>query len=234
MAVKETETETETVVTLEEIETAEFTGEMDGEAAKLKDDFFVDMENPIDFNVLQEENPDIYAWIRIPDTNIDYPIAQREGDDSYYLTHDMYQEVRFAGCIYTEDCNSKDFMDPNTLIYGHNMKNGSMFQNLHLFEDEEFFEEHPDVYIYTPDGVLKYTIFAAYTYDNRHIMNSFDFDDKEVFKEYLEEIFKVRSMDAQIRQNVEVTVEDHIITLATCVGGAPQNRYLVQAVLSKV
>lgn len=183
-------------VSLEEIENAEFTGEQQGEEAEITENFFVDMENPINFDELQKTNSDIYAWIRIPDTKIDYPIAQREGDPSYYLSHDMYQQPRFAGCIYTEDCNSKDFMDPNTVIYGHNMKNQSMFQNLHLFRDKDFFDSHPDVYIYTPEGVLKYTVFASYTYDDRHIMNSFDFKDKKVFEKYLDDIFNVRAMDA--------------------------------------
>ena len=214
-----------------EEEEQEFTGEQDGEAADLPEDIFLDLENPIDFEELQEINSDLYAWIRIPDTNIDYPIAQREGDDAYYLTHDMYQQSRVAGCIYTGECSSKDFTGPNTVIYGHNMKNKSMFQNLHLFADSEFFEEHPYVYIYMPDRVLVYEIFAAYTYDDRHIMYSFDFTDPEVFEDYLNDIYEVRSMSKNLREDVEVTADDNIITLATCVGGQPQSRYLVQAVL---
>lgn len=208
-------------------------GDAEGTEAALPDDIFLDMQNPIDFEKLQEINTDIYAWIRISDTPIDYPIAQREGDDTYYLHHDMYGESRFAGCIYTEDCNSKDFTDPNTVIYGHNMKNGSMFKGLHKFADSTFFEEHPYIYIYTPDHVLAYKVFAAYTYDDRHIINSFDFTDKEVFAEYLDDIFHVRAMDANIREDVSVTADDRIITLETCVGGDSDARYLVQAVLIK-
>lgn len=108
-----------------------------------------------------------------------------------------------------------------------------MFQNLHLFSDEEFFQENPYVYIYTPDHVLVYKIFAAYIYDDRHIMNSFDFSDPEVYAQYLEDIFSVRSMDKHLREDVEVTCEDKIITLATCIGGKTESRYLVQAVLVK-
>lgn len=229
----EEETQRETQVTVEEIEEAEFTGSLEGEAASLPDDIFLDMENPIDFEKLEEINPDLYAWIRIPGTVIDYPVAQREGDDSYYLTHDMYQEPRFAGCIYSEDCNSKDFTDPNTVLYGHNMKNQTMFQNLHLFSDYDFFQEHPYVYIYMPGHVLVYKIFAAYTYDDRHIMNSFDFTDPEVFEAYLDEIFHMRAMDRNLRDDVSVSAEDRIITLATCIAGQTQSRYLVQAVLIK-
>ena len=113
------------------------------------------------------------------------------------------------------------------------MKNGSMFQNLHKFADEEFFDEHPYVYIYTPEHVLAYKVFAAYVYDNRHILNSFDFNDRDVFEDYLENVFQVRSMDKHIREDVSVTADDRIITLSTCVGGQPESRYLVQAVLIK-
>lgn len=230
---EEKEQKEEETVTLEEIENAEFTGEQEGEAAELPDDIFLDMENPIDFQELADINTDIYAWIRIEDTNIDYPIAQRAGDDSYYLKHDMYQQPRFAGCIYTEEANSRDFTDPNTVIYGHNMKNGSMFQNLHRFADSEFFEEHPYIYIYTPEHVLAYKVFAAYSYDDRHILNSFDFTDREVYAEYLTDILEVRAMDKNIREDVQVTPDDRIITLTTCIGGQTQSRYLVQAVLIK-
>lgn len=229
----EEETQRETQVTLEEIERAEFTGAQEGEAASLPDDIFLEMENPIDFEKLEGINPDLYAWIRIPGTVIDYPIAQREGDDGYYLTHDMYQEPRFAGCIFSEDCNSRDFTDSNTVLYGHNMKNQTMFQNLHLFSDSDFFQEHPYVYIYTPGHVLVYKIFAAYTYDDRHIMNSFDFSDKEVFETYLKDIFHTRTMDRNLREDISLSAEDRIITLATCIAGQTQSRYLVQAVLIK-
>lgn len=232
MALEETlkEQEEETI-TLEEIENLEFTGERDGEEAKIPEDIFVDMENPIDFDELAAINSDIYAWIRIPNTKIDYPILQKAGDDSFYLKHDIYQQPRLAGSIYTEDCNSKDFTDPNTVIYGHNMRNLTMFQNLHLFADKEFFDENPYVYIYTPEQVLVYKIFAAYTYDDRHIMNSFDFTDPEVYTQYLEDIFDVRAMDKILREDIIITGEDRIITLATCIGGKTDSRYLVQAVL---
>ncbi|MDO4556606.1 MAG: class B sortase [Lachnospiraceae bacterium] len=220
--------------TLEEIESAEFTGITDGDAPELPGDITTgETENPIDFDKLTSYNDELYAWIHIPNTEIDYPVAQHDGEQDYYLKHDMYGEAAFAGCIYTEDCNSKEFTDPNTLIYGHNMRNGSMFQNLHLFEDAEFFEDNQYVYIYTPRHMLTYHIFAAYEYDDRHIMNSFDFTDEKVYADYLDSIFSTRSMNANIREDEEVTADDKIITLSTCVGGNTEARYLVQAVLVK-
>ena len=189
-------------------------------------------ELPIDFASLQQINPEIYAWIRIPDTNVDYPILQREGEDqSFYLDHDMYGEEQKAGSIYTECYNSKDFTDPNTIIYGHNMKNGSMFHNLRYFSEADFFEEHEELYIYLPDKILTYRIINSYEYDDRHILGTYDFSDEEVYGEYLEEIMNPRSMYTMVREGCELTTEDRIITLSTCVANKPNNRRLVQAVL---
>lgn len=231
-----TETESESKLTLEEIMAVEFDGWTDGDAPVLPEGVKSEeaeelASNPIDFAKLEEINSEIYAWIQIPDTNIDYPIAQHDGSDRYYLYYNMYHEPEFSGCIYSEAVNSKDFTDPNTVVYGHNMRNGSMFQNLHLFEDAEFFQENQYVYIYTPGHKLTYQVFAAYEYDDRHIINSFDFSKEEVFKTYIEDIFKKHSMNDNIRSDVEVTAEDKILTLSTCVGGKPNARYLVQAVL---
>lgn len=189
-------------------------------------------ELPIDFEALQEINQEIYAWLRIPDTNVDYPILQREDEDqSYYLTHDMYGEAQKAGSIYTESYNSKDFHDPNTIIYGHNMKDGSMFHNLRYFAEQEFFDEHEEMYIYMPGKVLRYQIFASYEFDDRHLLGSYNFEDEEVFADYIEEITNPRSMYMMLREDCELTVDDRIVTLSTCVANKPNNRRLVQAVL---
>ena len=188
-------------------------------------------ELPIDFEGLWEINPEIYAWIRVPDTKIDYPILQHEGEDQgYYLTRDIYGENSQAGSIYTEHYNRKDFTDPNTLLYGHNMKNGSMFHNVRYFAEREYFDEHEDLYIYVPGKILKYQIITCYEYDDRHILGSFDFSDEAVFTEYLEEIMNPRSMYTMVREGVELTPENRIVTLSTCVANKPNNRRLLQAV----
>lgn len=188
-------------------------------------------ELPIDFEELQSINPEIYAWLRIPDTTVDYPVLQHDGDDqSYYLKHTIYGNVETAASIYTEWYNSKDFTDPNTIIYGHNMKKG-MFHDLRYFAEQEYFDEHEDIYIYMPDKILRYQIFTSYEYDDRHLLASFDFKDEEVYADYLEEIMNPRSMYVMLRDGVELTTEDRIITLSTCVANKPNNRRLVQAVL---
>lgn len=192
------------------------------------------VEIPIDFETLQNQNPDIYAWIQIPGTAVDYPIVQSPDDNRYYLNHTVSGEQKAEGAIFTEDYNTKTFRDPNTVIYGHDMKNGSMFQSIHKYMDRSFFDTNRDITIYLPDKILHYKIFAAYLYDNRHLLLSFDFWDKEQYEEYLQEIFSMRNMNAFVDTEMEVTTEDNIITLSTCYAGISSQRYLVQAVLESI
>lgn len=189
-------------------------------------------DKQIDFADLQANtNSDIYAWIYIPDSQIDYPILQHPTDNYYYLNYNLDGSKGYPGCIYTEDYNTKDFSDPNTVIYGHNMKNGSMFAGLHNYEDIEYFEANPYVYIYTQDELLVYELFAAYEHSNEHLLYNHDFTDKVVYRIYLDGIYGMRTMNCNIREDVEVTTEDKIITLSTCIATKPDNRYLVQGVL---
>lgn len=83
------------------------------------------------------------AWIYIPNTNVDYPIVQSSvyESDTLYLDHNIDKKPDIAGAIFSERANRKDFSDPVTVIYGHNMKNGSMFKTLHSFEDAKFFKK---------------------------------------------------------------------------------------------
>lgn len=191
------------------------------------------IENPIDFASLTAQYPDIYAWITIPGTRIDYPIVQHASDNGYYLNHTIDGRKRIEGAIYTENYNNKDFGDPNTLIYGHNMKNGSMFKGLHKYKDKKFMEEHDEIIIYQEGRVLRYKIFAAYVYDSRHIMLSFDFNDENIYRSYLNFVLTNKNMSSNIDTSVEVTTEDKIITLSTCNNNDKQ-RYLVQAVLLSI
>lgn len=191
------------------------------------------IENPIDFASLTAQYPDIYAWITIPGTRIDYPIVQHASDNSYYLNHTVDGRKRVEGAIYTENYNSKDFEDPNTLIYGHNMKNGSMFKGLHKYKDRQYMKEHDEILIYQEGRVLRYKVFAAYVYDSRHIMQSFDFTDENIYGSYLNSVLTKKDMSSNIDTAIELTTEDKIITLSTCNNNDKQ-RYLVQAVLLSI
>lgn len=188
--------------------------------------------NPIDFKGLQSLNGDIYAWIYIPNTGIDLPVFQAspDKDDNFYMYHNVKGEYEFKGSIYSQRLNKKDFSDPVTVFYGHHMLDDSMFSNLHYFMDAEFFEENEYFYIYTPGHILTYRIVSAHEYDERHILNSFNFSKEEVFREYLDYIMAPRTMVANVRDSVVLTTQDRIVTLSTCTEGGSA-RYLLQGVL---
>lgn len=187
-------------------------------------------QNQVDFDELQKINPDIYAWIQIPETNINYPILQSvtEADD-YYLNTTIDGKIGYPGSIYTEKYNSTSFSDPVTVVYGHNMKEGTMFADLHNYTDKTFFDSNPYIYIYLPDKTLKYQIFAAVAFDDRYILGNYNFRDKDDFQKYLDELRS--SIDGNVNQNVQVTQESKILTLSTCISEYPNQRWLVNATL---
>jgi len=188
------------------------------------------IEIPIDFESLQAEYPDIYAWIRIPDTKVDYPIVQSANNQEYYLNHTIEGDEGLPGSIYTQNLNKKNFSDKNTVIYGHNMKNGTMFGGLHQYMDASYMRAHPIIFIYTSKHIYQYQVFAAVTYDNRHILQSYDFNDDVQYQEYLDSLYDVRNLKTYIDTDVNVTTKNRIITLSTCNGNSEQ-RFLVEAVL---
>lgn len=189
--------------------------------------------SPIDFEALWEINPDIYAWIEIENTVVDYPILNRADDNSYYLRKNIYEEYDSDGVIFTEDYNSLDFNDPVTLIYGHNLASGDMFGSLQeVYTNLETFLENNTVTVYLPDETKQYQIFAAVSYGTKHILYYNDFSDEEVFNAFLEEIYNTRSLNSVIDDSVTVTNTDNLIILSTCLSSSNSSdgRYLVLAV----
>ena len=114
----------------------------------------------VDFASLQAINPDIVAWLRIPGV-LEYPVVRGE-DNSYYLNHTVQKTYNIAGSIFLDYRNERDFSDSKNIIYGHNMKDGSMFHVLRNYQDIDFFQEHTDMEVYLPDGrSLNYQITAC-------------------------------------------------------------------------
>ena len=111
------------------------------------------------------------------------------------------------------------------------MLNGSMFATLHRFGDSDFFDEHNTAFILTKDKVYTYLVYSAYTFDDRHILNTYNFREAGVFEEYLNSTLNPHSYDANVRDGVELDNDVCILTLSTCTGGASNTRYLVQGVL---
>lgn len=191
-------------------------------------------ENPIDFAELKKENSDVYAWIYIPNTNVNLPVLQHEADDNFYLDHNRYGAYAAEGAIYSQMVNAKDFSDPVTLLYGHCMSDNIMFSQLHFFENEEFFADNEFMYMYIPGHVLTYRIVSAYQYDDRHIMNSFDFADMDVRQHYFDYVANPDSLVVNVREDVQLNAEtDKIVQLSTCTDSVygSATRYIVSGVL---
>ena len=192
------------------------------------------VENPIDFEELQKTNDEIYAWIKVDGTNVNYPIVQSATNDEFYLKHSAVDKSWISsGAIYTERINSKTFKDPITLVYGHNGYSDIMFTTLHNFEDADFFNSHEYFYVYLPDKKLTYQVVSAFKYDDRHIMNTFNFNEKEDLAEFQATVLNPDSSVKQVRTqlDVEIDKDSKIIVLSTCITGQKSNRYLVCGVL---
>ncbi len=194
------------------------------------------VDNPIDFDSLTEKNDEIYAWIKVPGTKVDYPVVQSSVDDDFYLKHSAMDKKWLAsGAIYTQSMNSKLFNDRVTVIYGHNGYKETMFTSLHSFAQKNFFDKHEYFYIYTPDSKLTYRIISAFKYDDRHILNTFDFQDDSVFEKFIQMLQNPDSNNKNVRQNLdkEITKNDNIAILSTCITNQKSSRYLVCGVLIK-
>ena len=201
------------------------------EVDKLKELGITIPDKHLDWDALHAENADIYAWIYIPGTGIDYPILQHPTEQDYYLDHNLDGSTGYPGCIYTQIRNSKDFTDFATILYGHNMKDGTMFQNLHDYEDKEFFDANPYIYIYTPDKTFVYQIFAAVTFHDRNILLQYDMTVTGNRAGYINDIKACNGMSDQHNDDVTVNTESRIVSLSTCIGASPDKRWIVSGVL---
>lgn len=192
------------------------------------------VENPIDFASLQAQNSDIYAWITIPGTNVDYPILQSNVDDNYYLRRDENRNAAEFGALFTQSCNAKDFSDPVTVVYGHYATNDAYFATLHYFENADFFNTHQTIYVYTPTHLYTYQVIAAYQYDDRHIMNSYNFSRESERLRYFESILQPSSMLSNVREGAQLSADSKILQLSTCMSSyiVSNTRYIVTGVLT--
>lgn len=186
------------------------------------------MANPIDFEELTAVNEDIVGWLRIRALDISYPVVQAE-DNDYYLHRTFEGTENFAGCLFANCYNRGDFSDQNTIIYGHNMKNGSMFGKLKNFQEEDTFNKSRYFWIFTKDFIYQYRIFSAMTVEKTG-QNYQTFFDKEEFAQFKDQAFENSVVD---NSNVELTAEDRIVTLSTCTGN-DATRFVVMGKLIQV
>ena len=145
--------------------------------------------SPIDFEELRKINPDIVGWIRIEGTVIDYPIVQTDNNETY-LDTDFEGKKSVAGAIYLDYESEPDFSGRHNIIYGHHMKNGTMFKDIIKFKDEAFFREHQDIFVYTPEREYHLRPITALYTDASAIRRKTVFETDESFQAYVEEMTK--------------------------------------------
>lgn len=192
-------------------------------------------KNSVDISKLQKTNPDIFAWISIPGTVLDYPVAQHPTDDTYYLKHGADGLKSNHGCPFIEMNDSKKLDEFNTVFYGHNMNDGSMFAALHKYEDKDFADKHRQILVYTSEHVYSYKVFSAVMYSDTWIPGKYNDmlqSDRTAFLDSLKtDIVKNRSFNYD---DIKVTEKNRIITLSTCDKKLRNNRFIVVAVLEKI
>lgn len=182
----------------------------------------------VDFTVLQQTNPDIIAWIHCPDTTINYPVAQAD-DNQYYLRRLTDGTYNTAGTIFVDFRNASDMSDRNTLIYGHNMKNGSMFHSLSGYRKQDYYEQHPVIWLLTPEKTFRINLISGFV--TRADSDSYTFfETDEDLLSYLEQAIGKSTFSA----DTDISQISRIVTLSTCTHEGVDKRYILIGALEEL
>lgn len=181
----------------------------------------------VDFATLSEINSDIVAWIYIEGTEINYPVVQGN-DNSYYLNHLFDGTKNKAGCLFLDSRLESDFTEKNNVIYGHHLKNGTMFTDLMEYKKQEFYDDHMRALLFTPTGEYEVLFFSGYVSNTASRAWEIDFSDI-TFEEWLLEIIDNSCFESHIMP----TVEDQVITLSTCTYEFNDARFVLHGVIQE-
>jgi len=182
----------------------------------------------IDFDKLWKINEDVVAWIYQENTMINYPIAKSD-DNRYYLRRLLNGRYNIAGTIFMDYNNNPDFSDRNTVIYGHNMNNDSMFASVEYYKKQEYYDEHKTAFIITPKTAYKVHFIAGYVSKAKGEQFG-NFDNSEEFDKYIEDAIE----KSTFKSEYEYKTGDKIVTLATCVYDFRNARYVLLGVLEEI
>lgn len=179
----------------------------------------------VDWQALQKLNSDIVGWIRTDNGDISYPIVQ-PGDNDYYLHHGVNKEELRSGAIFMDYTNTSDMTDDITYIYGHNMKDKTMFAKLNNYGDISYYKKSSGFHLYTPERVYHYQIFSSYNANVVDVEFPITFAEEEEQQTYLDEI----KQKSQYDTGVDVTNGQGVVALFTC-NGNDESRRVVYGVL---
>lgn len=183
----------------------------------------------VDVNIaqLKEQNTDIIGWLWFENEEISYPILHAEDNDKYLHTAYDGSSAR-AGSIFMDCYNNENFLDSHTIIYGHNMKNGSMFGKLKNYRQEDYYDSHQYFQVITENKSMRYQIFAYEDVSEDSFIYQVPFDKNKEFGDFLHQIQKI----SMHKTDLNITMEDNVVTLSTC--SSTGRRFVVNAVLVDV
>ena len=183
------------------------------------------MSYEADYQTFKSQNSDVVGWISVPNTRIEYPVL-RTTDNEYYLHYNALKEQSKSGAIFMDYRNTDFASAKHVIIYGHNMRNATMFHDLNSYKQKDFFENNPVITLWMDGEKYEYEIFAAHVVlaDINFIRTKFK--SEEEFVDYFKE-FKSYS---KFQNNVEVEAGDQVLTLSTCTYEYDDSRFVVQAV----
>lgn len=183
----------------------------------------------LDLEALRAVNPDVAGWIEIPGIDLSNPLMQSR-DNWFYLSRNWKRQSSAAGSIFFDAKANTDLSGFNTIIYGHRMRNDSMFGILRRYKEDNFWQEHPYVYVVTEDGVHQYEVFAALEAGVNGIVYRLDIEENGTQDEFIKYCLDYSAFDAGIIPRET----DHILTLSTCTGNGYSKRWVVLSVLRDV
>ena len=179
-----------------------------------------------DFHALSSVNEEIIGWIVIPGTNISYPVCQHD-DNQYYLEHTSQRESSLVGSIFADYRVDAPFEEYNTILYGHRLLNQTMFSSLKIYQKKESWEDHPYIYICTPDSIYVYEIYSAFRGDPEGISYDTGIHTEEKKQAFIDYSLSCAEYDTGIIP----TTEDSFLTLSTCTGTGHTQRMIIHSVL---
>ena len=198
-------------------------------AEQIKDTVIVEENNEdgnengytVDFNKLKEQNNETIAWLKINNTNVEYPVVKGT-NNSFYLNHSFDKSKNSAGWIFADYKNKFDNTDKNIVIYGHNMRDGSMFGSMLNILDAKWYEneENTNITLYTENEKCIYKVFSIYRIENEDYYIKTEFKNDNEFEEFVKNLKKRSIKDF----NVDISKDDNILTLSTC---ANNNKYRI-------
>ena len=213
----------------QETKAAETTDSPSGESEEVtaSEETTAPAEDPRDWVAFYQEmkalNPDYVGWIIIEGTQINYPIVQ-SSDNDYYLHRLFDGTENFSGTLFVDYRCEDNFVSGNTIVHGHNMKNGSMFAGLLKYREEWFYNSHKTFSVYTEEGEIVYEVFAIYATDPVSTSYVVDFSSDEEYVDWMNAMYA----QSVVKPAVNLNADTQVLTLSTCVNNS-ENRLIIQA-----